>query len=249
MSRYTTELRFIVENFAGLDKSIGYGTALFPAALETARPKIFNFDYPIYDTSYKRVLETKIIKHFYTREIGFETVGLFLLKLDTKMNEIMPFYNQLYKSAMLEFNPLYDIDLTTTHSGSGKNNTVSHSDNSGSSSANGTTTTTANNTSWDLYSDTPQGRLSGVEENNYLTDARKKTDINSGSTTATTTGTTTGTDDTTTDVNSTDSYINHVTGKTGGGSFSKMLLEFRDTMINIDLQIINELNDLFFNLY
>ena len=44
-------------------------------------------------------------------------------------------------------------------------------------------------------------------------------------------------------------YIEHVIGKQGGHSYSKMLLEFRETMLNIDAMIIKELETLFFGLW
>ena len=109
MSKYTTEVRYICETNAGLKESKGYKSVA--EVIANSRTKIFDFDYPIYDESYRSVLETKILKHYYTREIGLETVGLWKLKLDTKMNEIMPYYNQLYKSALIEFNPMYTTDL------------------------------------------------------------------------------------------------------------------------------------------
>ena len=112
MSKYTTELRFICETEAGLTESVGYNS--IQNVLDDSYQKIFSFDYPIFDTAYKPILEKKILKHFYTREICEETYGLWKLRLDAKMNEIMPYYNQLYESELLEFNPLYDTDVTTT---------------------------------------------------------------------------------------------------------------------------------------
>ena len=81
--------------------------------LDAARSKVFDFDFPIFDESYRNVLENKILKHYYTREIGAETVGLWKHWLCTRLNEIMPYYNQLYNSTLLEFNPFYDVDLAT----------------------------------------------------------------------------------------------------------------------------------------
>ena len=107
MSKYTTQVRFICENYAGLTESVGYGKV--DEIIASARKKVFDFPYPIFDETYRNVLETKILKHFYTREIGAETVGLWKLWLNTKMNEIMPYYNKLYKSELLDFNPLYDV--------------------------------------------------------------------------------------------------------------------------------------------
>lgn len=111
MSKYTTELRFICEEQAGLTESVGYNDVA--DVIAEARPRIFSFDYPIFDPNYKPTLETKILKHFYTREIALETYGLWKLKLDAKMNEIMPYYNKMYESELIEFNPLYDTNIRT----------------------------------------------------------------------------------------------------------------------------------------
>lgn len=107
MSKFTTELRYICEVQAGKTESEGYDS-VDDIIDETANDIIGN--YPIFDENYRKTLNCKIIKHYYTREIGFETVGLFRLKLNTMMNEIMPYYNQLYSSALLQFNPFYDVD-------------------------------------------------------------------------------------------------------------------------------------------
>lgn len=355
MSKYTTEVRFICETEAGYDSSRGYLSV--NQILDVAAPKVFNFPFPIFDEAYRQVLEKKILKHFYTREIGLETVGLWKLKLDTKMNEIMPLYNQFYKSELLEFNPLYDVDLTRDHTlsrnetadmtgngtadlnrngtnditGTGKRNGTSEtnetgnressirenvdtdergstsSDTTGNSTTDGTngSTTDATNTSnhTDAYSDTPQGDVTGVETNKYLTNYRKindtstgkntvsgtdKTDVSSNENTMAdtdktievsrnvsnnedTTGKSTGMSSdssettqhgTNTDtekrtntqtenrkIDSLDDYLEHVKGKTAGASYSKMLLEFRQTFLNIDMQIIDELEELFMGLW
>lgn len=113
MSKYTTEVRFICENAAGLTESEGYSS--INKVIEDAIPSVFDFDFPIFDEAYRPILEKKILKHYYTREICCETVGLWKHYLDMKMNEIMPYYNQLYNSTLIEFNPMYDVDLTTDY--------------------------------------------------------------------------------------------------------------------------------------
>ena len=80
--------------------------------------------YPIFDENYRETLDTKILKHYYTREIGFETVGLWKFKLNTKMNEIMDYYNQLYESALLEFNPFDNTNLLRDYLRSGNKNDI-----------------------------------------------------------------------------------------------------------------------------
>ena len=110
MSNFTTEVRFICETANGETESKGYSD--LDAILESGREYIFDFDYPIFDPAYKQPLETKILRHYYTREISEETVGLWKLRLSARMSEIMPFYNKLYESELLAFNPFYDVDYT-----------------------------------------------------------------------------------------------------------------------------------------
>lgn len=219
MSKYTTELRFICENAAGLKESGSYNDV--EKIIQKAIPFVFDFDFPMFNAEYKNVLCTKIIKHYYTREISEETVGLWKLRLNAKMNEVMPYYNSLYKAWSVDFNPLFDVDLTREHT----------------LDRDGTQKTNAHNESvtHDLYSDTPQGSLQNVENETYLTDARKTSVI--------------GDSDSTSNAKTTDEFLEHVTGKNAGKSYSMMLKEYREALINIDLLIIDELQDLFFKLW
>ena len=50
-------------------------------------------------------------------------------------------------------------------------------------------------------------------------------------------------------VNSTEDYIEKVVGKRNGQSFSSMLIEYRESLVNVDLMIIDEFKDLFFGLW
>lgn len=226
MSKYTTEVRYICEEACGLKQS--EGQLKVNEIIANAIPNIFNFDFPIFDESYRTVLETKILKHFYTREIGLETVGLWKLKLDTKLNEIMPYYNKLYKSELLEFNPLYTKDLYKKHEGKGTN--VGSTDSDG--------ITTNNGTSWNKYSETPQGTVANIDNDTYLTNATKDT-INN----------TTRQDNTTSEnYKTTDEYLDHVYGYEGKDG-SEMLLKFRETFLNIDVMIIEELEPLFMQIW
>lgn len=234
MSKYTTEVRYICETEAGLDESKGYNDV--NEIISLARPKIFNFSYPIYDENYRSVLETKILKHFYTREIGLETVGLWKLKLDTKMNEIMPYYNQLYKSALLEFNPLWTDDYNTQHNKStdGTQVNVNETDNA--------TVGQTDNVSRNKYADTPQGSLTDLEDDRYLTNARKTTteenSINNSTSLAQSNNV----------FNNIEDYLETVQGRRGQDA-SELLLKYRKTFLNIDMQIIDDLEELFLHLW
>lgn len=243
MSKYTTEVRFICETYAGYDESQGYDK--INQIISKARSRIFDFNYPLYDYSYKSVLETKILKHYYTREIGLETVALWKHFLDVKMNEIMPYYNQLYESALIKFNPLYDVNITKDHAGSGtgkSDDKVNFTE-----GVNREGERNADETKWDYYSETPQGGITGLASLNYLTTADKQTDETevTYSEDVDRNSETVGKHN----MESTDEYIDHIVGKQGVGSYSKYLKEFRETFLNIDMMIINELSDLFMNLW
>lgn len=195
MSKYTTEVRFICEQFSGLSESVGCSD--IEQVIKKCLPKVFDFQFPIFDESYRSVIETKILRHYYTREIGLETVGLWKLKLNTKLNEIMPYYNKLYKSELIEFNPLYDIELTRERKveGSGTKNTKNSENRDGNGRTENTQNNNANvrenggdrhtatnmadgtqnqNTSengTNMYSDTPQGAITDLQAGKYLTNA------------------------------------------------------------------------------
>lgn len=234
MSKYTTELRYICESEAGLKSSVGYDSVA--SVIANCREKIFSFDYPIYDEAYRPVLETKILKHFYTREIGLETVGLWKLKLDTKMNEIMPYYNQLYKSALLEFNPLWTEELTVDHNKGtdGTSLNVNERDN--------TSVDNSNTVSRNKYSDTPQGSLQNIENDTYLTNARKVTEDSDRI------GVQESKEQNNNVFSNTEDYLEHVNGRRGKDA-SELLLKYRKTFINIDMMIIDELEDLFLHIW
>ena len=250
MSKYTTEVRFICETASGLDESKGYNDV--DGIIEKAIPKIFSFTFPIFDENYRTVLEKKILKHFYTREICEETVGLWKLRLDAKLNEIMPYYNKLYSSELLEFNPLYTANLSRTRKtdyDSNRNTSNSGKVNSKSDS-NGSGTGTNSNVGVDLYSDTPQGALTGVENETYLTNARKTTDNanSSSSTTNSTTGEVTNSDSGTDDLSSTENYLETVVGYDGMNA-SELIMKYRETFLNIDMMVIGDLETLFMQLW
>lgn len=73
--------------------------------IESGYPLSFG-NYPIFDEEYRQALESKIVDHYYFNEIGAETADRFSFYLRRKMREIMPYYNQLYQSTLLEFDPL-----------------------------------------------------------------------------------------------------------------------------------------------
>ena len=286
MATYTTELRALIEN--GFD--IGLTS------------------YPIFDETYRPSLNAKIIEHYFFREIGFETSELFKRVINRTMCEIMPYYNQLYKSQLIEFDPMRNFDKTEEHkrgtntntkfdgwandsetengktinSGrqTGKTNTATTDTAHGTNVTTGTITTVNNDIN--VNSDTPQGMLSigDIKNNTFASSAKMQDgttrviyDENGKNFTVTTdstdsangvTDTLQQTENTTTVENSRtaegksgtntaqsqDEWITaHFYGKSEGVSYSEMLLKFRETFLNIDMLIINELETCFMQIF
>ena len=253
MSKYTTEVRFICETEAGYAESQGYKKV--DDILAIAVPKVFDFDYPIFDEAYRTTLESKILKHYYTREICAETVGLWKLWLSAKMNEIMPYYNEMYKSALLEYNPLYDVDLTREHQGRGTKHDETENNLATTRSGGWTDTDVDSGSTTNVrkYSDTPQNGLNDVLQDKYLTNVT--VDIQTPNQ-RTRTGTRVFNNDKSQNSgtivgngNTTDEYVEHVFGKNPGVSYARLIKEFRDNNLNIDMMVIDELKDLFFKLW
>lgn len=247
MSKYTTEVRFICESKSGLSESKGFGSV--DEVLNSSWDKIFTSKVSFFDEKYRGVLCKKILKHYYLREIGCETVGIWLLWMNTKLEEIMPYYNKLYESELIKFNPMYDVDWnrkgnkTGNESGSGSRST------SGNNSGTNTQSGTSSNTRKDLYSDTPQGALTGVESETYLTNARKVSDSGETGVNGSTSGSYEDSESSSNKVDTTENYVESVSGKQGTGSYSKMLNEFRETFLNIDMQVIEEFAEMFMELW
>lgn len=173
MAKYTTELRTIMESM--------YNNMHNPypdvnAVIEATRANIFNFDYPIWDEAYKPVLESKILKHYYMREIGLETYGYWKLRLEVKMQEIMPYYNQLYLSTEQEYDMLTDYREVREHHGTGSTTDTGTLDRNGTDTESGTlkntVTGTENLTGKDIQSketdvtskDTGSGNKTGTDD-------------------------------------------------------------------------------------
>ena len=222
MSKYTTQLRYLIEN--------NYDFGLN--------------EYPIYDEEYRPILNKKILDHYKFREIGFETVAMFKHYLKTKMNEIMPYYNKLYESTLIEFNPLYNNKISE------QTRTVAEQTNNSNGSVSTESETNVNNDSsnMNIEQDTPQGRfsLSDIDDDSDSISASKvirNKNIDSDSST----GSATTTNENESIMNSENSYFRELVGNTENPS--EMIKKYRETFLNIDMMIIDELSELFFGLY
>lgn len=260
MSSITVQLRFVVEEHM----------RRFKCSKEQAYNMIIG-NYPIFDENYRNVLNEKIFRHYGFREIGLETPELFKYFLQTKMNEIMVYYNQLYKSESIDYNPLYNIDITESFERDvdNTNATTSVGENTNTLDRNGNTNeeNTNNNTSQNtesirgktIQNDVPQSGITSeqIDNNTYVTAYSKDTQDNTTNSTIVDNGTNATEYNVTSNskennkqnvdikANTTENYVRKTIGSSAGLPFSKAIKQWREVMINIDMKIINELPNLF----
>lgn len=264
MSSITVQLRLVVEEHM----------RRFKCTKEQAYNMIIG-EYPIFDENYRNVLNEKIFRHYGFREIGLETPELFKYFLQNKMNEIMPYYNQLYKSESIDYNPLYNIDITETFerdvdntnatSSIGENiNTTDRTGNTTNETNNNSTTqNTESNKGKTIQNDVPQSGITSeqIDNNTYVTAYSKDMQDNTSNSSITDNGTN-NTDyndkanskennkqNVDIKANTTENYVRKTIGSSAGLPFSKAIKQWREVMINIDMQIINELPNLFIGIW
>lgn len=204
MAHYTTTIRTLIDN------NFDFGLT----------------EYPIFDETYRETLNQNILNHYYNDEIGFETASLFRFHLKARLNEIMPYYNNLYtiQKKILE------------NAGSGLNfREIISRETSGQSQSKSTNNSESSGNSKNLFQDTPQGRISQASINNqeWATNVTMNQNSNSNDSTIEDKSSTSGNEDVTRTTNLDIDTFNRV----------------MQNIKNIDLQIINNLNDLFMGIY
>ena len=207
MSKYTLELRYLYK-----DKKF----------------KLFDFPYNLYDNDLKPWFEEKFFQHFMFYEIGFDSVAMFKQRLMSKLNDIFPYYKQLYETEIAsksidfllnkDLKESYVRELTSSNNSSQESNATS---NGLSTAGQLTPSLIANSQKIDKFMDTAQKDES--------------------SSNATATGESSG--------NSKEEYTLTSQGNIGITSSAELLDKWRQVLLNIDLMIFEECNDLFMQIF
>lgn len=248
MSKYTVQLRWPIEQKLNALK-LNYS--------EDNWPNVYGLlgldDYPIFEESHRKELNTKIIRAYYFREIGFETLGQFRWQMHRMMHEIMPYYNQLYLSEGIITDPVItkNMDYTETWTRDEKIDTSQNetdkrtTDNTANSSSSGASSDK------NVFQDTPMNGLdtSAIKNMDYATNVTF--DDGTTSSTASSTSKNVMSDTATTKRSEVGDYDG--TKKHNEKGFDKdqseLLLNYRKTFLNIDLEIVDRLNVLFMGLW
>ena len=309
MASYTMELREVLATLLVFD-GVDVSKLTTKDLIEQGRGKLFNFPYEMFDDNYRSVWETNFIRNFFFREIGFETEDLFQFQLESWLRINMPYFNKMFESELLEFDPLINSEMTTnTSKNKDTDTTINTTINSDSTKTNkqqidgtehrdvdgtehrdvdGTESQTVNRTQNDtnfnrhLESDTPDSRLaittadgsgvieyaSKIEEDSEKNNSTVTNDVDT--TTANTVESTTSntldstssntidgtntdstdvTNNTTNNITDVETYVSNRTGKVGDVTYSKMLMEYRQSLIRVENKMFDEMQQLFMLVY
>lgn len=226
MSKYTTELRWVVEQSLD-DQGAAHGEANWPLVYD----KVGLADYPIFDEGYRQTLNDKIIRHYYTREIGAETVGRFRMFVRDAMHRIMPYYNQLYESEVLakQMEPLGDRNLKHTEHAWGT------SESTGTATGETSTTSTTTSSDQNVYSDTPQSEMIPAQIKNMQYATNVTLDDQTGSENSNV--------ESSNDSSANGKYDNMVERTESGYARpqSELLQLYRETFLNIDNDVVRDI--------
>lgn len=176
----------------------------------------------------KDKLATKIVNHYYMREIGFETIALFIHEVKDYMEELMEEYLPLIYSSAIQYDPLVNVDYTESFS------RTQNLENSSSS------TSSSDGSSLGVNSDTPQGQISktSILNGTYASNTSATENEVASETSTSSTG------------NNAENYLKHIKGNSGvSATAQKMIQLYRDNIRAIDKEIIEKVGILFMRIY
>ena len=207
MSKYTLELRYIYKD---------------------EKFNLFDFPYNLYDNDLKPWFEEKFFQHFMFYEIGFDSVAMFKQRLMSKLNDIFPYYKQLYETeiATKSVDFLLNKDLKESY----VRELTSNSNSSQESNA----TTSGLSTAGQL---TPSLIANSQKIDKFMDTAQKDESSSNASSNGEITG------------NSKEEYTLTSQGNIGITSSAELLDKWRHVLLNIDLMIFEECNDLFMQIF
>lgn len=185
-----------------------------------------------YDVWNKDRLASKIVEHYYMREIGFETPELFIHYAKVYMQEIMESKFQKIYTLFLEYDPLSSVDYVEEYTREIEGNSESFGRSVSNSKSNGL----------GISNDTPQTRITtqNLATGAYASNVSQTENDITDNTQNNSTG----------NSKTIEKYTHSMKGDNGVIVTNEYLIrEYRENIIAVDKEIIDELNTLFMGLY
>lgn len=220
MAKYTMEVRELISTFGEAEVKSWFMDYELSDFLTAEEIQVIN-ERGTWD---KDKLANRIIDHYFTREIGTDAIGQFILFAKDKMNEIMETYAPLVYSAAIKFDPLVNVDWTESYEGASDSNSRSES------SSNGSGLT--------VNSDTPQGQISKGEilQGKFASSTGANETENNVNDSSSNSGT--------------QNYTKRMKGNSGVSATAQALVQqYRDYIRALNTEIVYQLEPLFMGLY
>lgn len=216
MAKYTMEIRELISTF-GEDEVKGWFKDYELSDYLTAEEIQVIEDRGCWN---KDQLADRIIDYYYTREIGSDAIGSFILFTRNKMREVMETYAPLIYSASIKYDPLVNVNYTES-----LNRTT-----------NGQTSSKSSSSDLGINSDTPMGQINKqqIMAGKYASSTVGNEGESNGS------GTSSGEEQ----------YTKHVEGNSGvSATAQKMVEQYRDNIRALNSEIIEDLEPLFISVF
>lgn len=216
MAKYTMEIRELISTF-GEDEVKGWFKDYDLSDYLTSEEIQVIEDRGCWN---KDQLADRIIDYYYTREIGSDAIGSFILFTRNKMREVMETYAPLIYSASIKYDPLVNVDYFEELNRTTEGQTSSQSASS----------------DLGINSDTPMGQ---INKNEILAGKYASSTVgNEGSSTGS--GESSGTEN----------YLKRVKGNSGvSATAQKMVEQYRDNIRALNSEIIEDLEPLFISVF
>lgn len=220
MSKYTYELREVISTFGEEEVKkwfMDYDLSEFltPEEIQTITDK---------GVWSKEQLARRILTHFYTREIGTEGIGQFMLFIKDKMQEIMETYAPIIYSASIKYDPLVNVNYSETYSGTSGSNSSSSSNSTGTGLTVNSDTPQQQINKYDILSGKYASSTGANESTNNINDSSRSEGV--------------------------EDYVKTIKGNSGVSATSQaMIKQYRDVIRAVNTEIVYELEPLFMGIY
>lgn len=223
MAQYSDLLKFVHERNGGDWAAIGLDR------------------YTLHDETHRDELNDKIFQHYLNEEVAHETDSMFRQSMRSRMQLIMPRYNELYKTIDMEYDPLITVDMATDSESESTAESTNKSDTDATSSSESTNSATSSGTGSSTNYVYPQQAI--TSNGAYATSGGESTSGSNSSGGTNDTGEQTQT--TTGEADTSSSGTSNTRQKGRGQSAQSLIAEYRNNILNIDEMIVVELEDLF----
>lgn len=244
----SSSIGFLLAYYGGVDMYAGENSGF--DLVEKYYSKIFDFDFPFYVENEKiRVEFEKYLCYTYFNEsIGFETPDAWKFAFKQKMLEIIPYYKELYRTTLFEYEPLINrvfsssdtADETNITDFTSNGNTTGKSENS--INGNGSSTSDSQN----ITSDAPQINFSQNDYASGMTRGQNKNSVENSE------------KKTTSDSSTSSKVSKNIDDKSKNlkheekgfyGSYQEEIKKIRENILNINKMICDDCYDLFMLIY